>query len=146
MQAKYIEQVHSKGPQCSILSRNKLSDKYFSINLYKNTCFKKNFKEKSNNFEMQCIVRQSRCIALHFQLLQLVRLTGLWSTFYETRINRLTGQHLFLNEINKKRKENMKSTVHKQTVQYIVYEKNIEITICVYVIALPFTIYTFLRF
>ena len=41
---------------------------------FKNTCFKKNFKEKSSNFEMHCIVCYSSFIALHVQLLQLVRL------------------------------------------------------------------------
>ena len=91
--------------------RNSTSSNFQLICLpFKNNCFKKkNFKnkEKSNNFEMQCIVCYSRCIALvllmYFQLLQLVRLTDRWSTFYETRMNRLMGHHL--SAINKKETE-----------------------------------------
>ena len=41
---------------------------------FEDTCYKKNFKEKSSNFEMHCIVCYSSFIALHVQLLQLVRL------------------------------------------------------------------------
>ena len=122
---------------------------------FQNTCFKGKLKEKSNNFEMQCIVCYSRYIALHFQLLQLVRLTDRWSNFFAARMNRLMGQHLLSSAINKKEMEIWKvqcgSTQWK--VLYIVYERNMEITIwacwfqnkLVYVIALV-VIYTFLRF
>ena len=44
----------------------------------------------------------SRCIALHFQLLQLALVADRWSTFYEIRMNRLNGQHLLWSVINKK--------------------------------------------
>ena len=83
---------------------------------FKNTGFKKNFKGKSNNFEMQCIVCYSRCIALHFQLLQPVCLTDRWSIFCETTMNR---QHLLSSAINKKGKGNLGSTVWKYTVESI---------------------------
>ena len=70
--------------------------------LFMSTCFKENSKEKSNNFEMQCILCYSRCIALHFQLFQLVHLTDQGPTFHETRMNRMIGQHLLSSAINKK--------------------------------------------
>ena len=73
-----------------------------------NICFKKKFKKKSNNFEIQCHVCYSRCIALHFQLLQLVSLTDRWSTFYETMMNRLMEQFLLSSAINKKERETWK--------------------------------------
>ena len=38
-------------------------------------------------------------------LLQLVRLTDLWLTFYKTRINRLNGEHLLPSAIQKKERE-----------------------------------------
>ena len=72
---------------------------------FKNTCFKENFKENSNNFEMQYIVSNSRCICLYFQLLQLAWLTDRWLTFYETRMNRLMAQHLLSSEISKREEE-----------------------------------------
>ena len=75
----------------------------------KNTCFKQNFKEKSNNFETQYILYYSKSIALHFQLVQLVRLIDRWSVFYETRMNRLIGQELLSSAINKKGRETWKS-------------------------------------
>ena len=75
---------------------------------FKNICFIENFKEKSNNFETQCILRYSKSIALHFQLVQLVRLTDRWSVFYETRMNRLIGQQLLTSAINKKGREKWK--------------------------------------
>ena len=43
---------------------------------------------------MQFIVYYSRCIVLHFQLLQLVRLTGWWSTFFGTRLNYKTTKYI----------------------------------------------------
>ena len=71
----------------------------------------------------------SRCIALHFQVLQLVRLTDQWSAFYQTSMNRLNGKCLVSSAINKKERETCKvqcgST--KWKVLYIVYEKNVEI-------------------
>ena len=75
---------------------------------FKNTCFKENLKEKSNKFEMQCILCYSRCIALHFQLLQLVRLTDRWSNFYEARMNRLIGQHILPSAISKEERKTWK--------------------------------------
>ena len=75
---------------------------------FTNTCLKENFKQKSNNFEMQYTMCYSRCIALHFQLLQLVRLTYRRLTFYETRMNRLMGQLLLSSAINKKERETLK--------------------------------------
>ena len=50
----------------------------------------------------------TRCIALDFQLLQLVRSTDNWSTFYETRMNHLNGQYLLSNAINKQERETWK--------------------------------------
>ena len=55
---------------------------------------------------MQCIVVV--CIALHFQLLQLVRLTNRWLIFYKTRMNRLIGQYPLSSAINKKESETWK--------------------------------------
>ena len=66
------------GPQSETLSKDELHYKYFSIDLFafqEQLLSKENFKEKSKNFEMQCILCYSRCMTLHFQLLQLVRLT-----------------------------------------------------------------------
>ena len=57
------------------------------------------------NFEVQCTLCYSRCIAFDFQLLQLVRLTEPSSAFYETRMNRSNGQHLLSSAIIKKEKE-----------------------------------------
>ena len=50
-------------PQSVTLSKNKLRCKYFSIFClpFRNTCFKETLKEKSSNFEMQCMCC-SRCI------------------------------------------------------------------------------------
>ena len=48
--------------------------------LFKSNCFKENCKEKSKNFEMQCMLHYSWCIALYIQLFQLVRLTVRCST------------------------------------------------------------------
>ena len=42
---------------------------------FRNTCFKESLKEKRNNFQMQCILCYSRCIVVHFQVLQHVHLT-----------------------------------------------------------------------
>ena len=50
----------------------------------------------------------ARCIALDFQLLQIVRSTDQWSTFYEKRMNHLNGQHLLSSAINKKERETWK--------------------------------------
>ena len=54
---------------------------------------------------MQCIVRQSKCIAPYFQLLQLLRLTDRWSPFPKTRMNPLMGQRLLLCAIKKRERE-----------------------------------------
>ena len=123
LQIKEHISVNVAGPQSETLSKNKPRYKYFQLNClsFKNTCFKENSREKSNNFEMQCIVFQSRCIVLHFQLLKLVRLTDRWSTFYETRMNRLMEQHLVSSATNKKGKGNMNSTMWKYTVESMVH-------------------------
>ena len=64
--------------------------------------------------------KKHQCTALHFQLLQLVRLTDPWSTFYETKMNGLkNGQKLFSSAINKKERET-ESTVWKFTMKNIV--------------------------
>ena len=83
------------------------------------------------NFEMQCELFYSRCIGLHFQLLWLVLLTDTSSTFYETRMNSLNGQHLLSSAIKKKLRETWKVRCGSSQwkVQYIVYEKYMEITI-----------------
>ena len=65
-------------------------------------------------------------IALHFQLLQLLRLTDRWSTFCGTRMNHLIGQHLLSSE-KETWKVQCRSTQWK--LYYIVYEKNMEITL-----------------
>ena len=52
---------------------------------FKNICFKENLKGKSKKIEIQCISYYSRCIALHFDLLQLVRLTDRCSTFFQSK-------------------------------------------------------------
>ena len=49
-----------------------------------------------------------KAYALDFQLLQLVRSTDPGSTFYETRMNLLSGQHLLSIAINKKERETWK--------------------------------------
>ena len=55
---------------------------------------------------MQCILWYSKCIALHFQLLQLAHLTDRWLNFYETRMNRLIGSTCFKVQSKKKKKKN----------------------------------------
>ena len=75
---------------------------------------------------MQCILWYSKCIALHFQLLQLAHLTDRWLDFYETRKNRLIGSTGFQVQSKKKKKiiiikPNMESTVRKYTAESIVH-------------------------
>ena len=84
---------------------------------FANTCSKENFAKKSNNFEMEDIFCYSRCIALYFQLLQLVRFTDRWSTLHKTRMKYLIGQHFLSCATNKKTKGYMDSTVWKYTVE-----------------------------
>ena len=126
---------------------------------FKNNCLsmliKENFK-KSKNFEIQCILCYRRCIALHFQLMQLVCLTDQWSTFYKTRMSCLSGQYILSSAINKKERETWKVQCgsSKWKVYYIVYEKNMDITLWVcwcqnklfYVMAVLAVIYMILRF
>ena len=72
------------GPQSATLLKDKLHYHFFQFIclLFKTQLLiKENFKQKSKNFEMQCILCCTRCIALHFQLMQLVFLTDPWSTF-----------------------------------------------------------------
>ena len=85
----------------------------------KNTCFKENFKGKSNNFKMQCIVCYLRCIVLHFRLLSLASLTDRGSTFYEIKMNRLMGQHLRSSAINKTKGKHGKYRVKLHSLKYI---------------------------
>ena len=73
--------------------------------------FRNTFKEKSNNFEIECILCYSKCIALHFQPLYLVRLIDRWSTFHETRVNRLNEEHLLSRTTNKKKGKHVKYNV-----------------------------------
>ena len=94
----------------------------------KNNCLSMLIKEnlkKNKNFEIQCILCYCRCIALHFQLLQLVYLTDQWSTFYKTRMSCLSGQYILSSAINKKERETWKVQCgsSKWKVYYIVYEK-----------------------
>ena len=107
---------------------------------FKNNCLsmliKENFK-KSKNFEIQCILCYWRCIALHFQLLQLVYLTDQWSTFYKTRISCLSGQHILSSAINKKRKENMKSTVWKLKMKIVLHSIWKECEYCIMTLLMP---------
>ena len=67
---------------------------------------------------MQCILCYSRCIALHFQLLQLLRLIDSWSTFYKTRMNRLNGRHLLTSVTNKKKGKHGKFSVEVHNGKY----------------------------
>ena len=60
------------------------------------------------NFDMQCTLCYSRCIALDFQLLQLAPSTDQGLIFYETRMNHLNGQHLLSSAINKKERQTRK--------------------------------------
>ena len=85
------------------------------------------------NFEMQCTLCYSRCIALDFQLLQLAPSTDQGLIFYETRMNHLNGQHLLSSAINKKEREPWKVQCGSSQwkVKYIVYEEYMEITISV---------------
>ena len=66
--------------------------------LLRTPVYPRNLKETSKNFEMKCVLSCSRCIALHFQLLQLAVL----QTFYQTRMNHLNEQHLLSNVTNEK--------------------------------------------
>ena len=107
---------------------------------FKNNCLsmliKENFK-KSKNFETQCILCYWRCIALHFQLLQLVCLTDQWSTFYKTRISCLSGHHILSSAINKKRKGNMKSTVWKLKMKIVLHSTWKEYEYCIMTLLMP---------
>ena len=111
---------------------------------FKNNCLsKKKLQEKSKNFEIQCTLCYCGCIALHFQLLQLVCLTDKWSTFYKTRMRFLSGQYILSSAKKRKGK-----------VYHIVYEKNMDITLwpcwchnkLFYLMAVLTVIYMFLRF
>ena len=126
------------GPQSATLSKNKLHYKYFfNLNVYllRTTAYQRKLQKKSKNFEIQCILCYCRCIALHFQLLQLVCLTDQWSTFYKTRMSCLSGQYILSSAMNKKEKETWKVQCRssKWKVYYIVYEKNMYITLWVWV-------------
>ena len=80
-----------------------------------------------------CILCYCRCIALHFQLLQPVCLTDQWSIFYKTRKSCFNRQYILSSAINKKERETWKVQCgsSKWKVYYIVYEKNMDITLWV---------------
>ena len=59
---------------------------------FKNNWLSKKTSKKSKNFKIQCILCYCRCIALQFQLLQLVCLTDQWSTFHKTKMSCLSEQ------------------------------------------------------
>ena len=123
---------------------------------FKNNCLSKKTSKKSKNFEIQCMLCYCRCIALHFRLLQLVCVTYQWSTFYKTRMSCLSEQYILSSAINKKERETwkVKCGSSKWKVHYIVYEKNMGITLRVcwwqnklfHVMAVLAMIYMFLRF
>ena len=123
---------------------------------HKNNCLSKKTSKKSKNFEIQCMLCYCRCIALHFRLLQLVCVTYQWSTFYKTRMSCLSEQYILSSAINKKERETwkVKCGSSKWKVHYIVYEKNMGITLRVcwcqnklfHVMAVLAMIYMFLRF
>ena len=71
---------------CNFVKKINSTTSIFQLNCltFKNNCLS---KKKGKNFEIQCILCYCRCIALHFQLLQLVCLTYQWSTFYKTRMS-----------------------------------------------------------
>ena len=100
---------------------------------FKNNCLSKKTSKNSKNFEIPCILCYCRCIAFHFQLLQLVCLTDQWSTFYKARMSYLSGQYILSNAINKKERETWKVQCgsSKWKVYYIVHEKNMDITLWV---------------
>ena len=126
------------------------------VYLLRTTAYQRKLQKKSKNFEIQCILCYCRCIALHFQLLQLVCLTDQWSTFYKTRMSCLSGQYILSSAINKKERETWKVQCgsSKWKVYYIVYEKNMDITLWVcwcqnklfYSMAVLAVIYMFLGF
>ena len=104
-----------------------------SVYLLRTTAYQRKLQKKSKNFEIQCILCYCRCIALHFQLLQLVCLTDQWSTFYKRRMSCLSGQYILSNATNKKERETWKVQCgsSKWKVYYNVYEKNMDITLWV---------------
>ena len=117
--------------------KNKLHYTYFSINFsafWEYWLIKENFKENSKNFEIYDILCCSSHFSLRFQLLQLVRLTDQWSSFYVRSMNYWNWQHLLSSEIKKKETETRKVQRGNAQwkVKYIVYEKNMEITIWVF--------------
>ena len=127
------------------------------VYLLRTTAYQGKLQKRSKNFEIQCILYYCRCIALHFQLWQLVCLTDQWSTFYKTRMGCLSGQYTYfqVRSIKKKGKhEKVQCGSSKWKVYDIVYEKNMDITLWVcwcqnklfYVMVVLTVIYTFLRF
>ena len=100
---------------------------------FKNNCLSKKTSKKSKNLEIQCILCYCRCIALHFQLWQLVWLNDQWSNFYKTGMSCLSGQYIRSSATNKKEKETWRVLCgsSKWKVYYNVYEKNMDITLWV---------------
>ena len=93
---------------------------------------KKNFKENSNNYGMECIFYYLRRIVFQFQLLQLVHLTDRWPNIYEIMMNLLTGQHLPSSAINNKKESwKIQCGSAQRNVYNIEYQKNMEITVAV---------------
>ena len=86
---------------------------------FKNNCLSKETSKKSKNFEIQCKLCYCKCIALHFQLLQLVCLTDQWSTFYKSRMSCLSGQTYFQVQAIKKKGKHEKYSVEVQNEKYI---------------------------
>ena len=140
---------------CKILSKYLKECFFGEVAGLRTTAYQRKL-QKSKNFEIQCILCYCRCIALHFQLLQLVCLTDQWSTFCKRRMSCLSGQYILSSATNKKERETWKVQCgsSKWKVYYNVYEKNMDITLWVcwcqnklfYVMAVLALIYMFLRF
>ena len=95
------------GPKSATLPKNKLYYKYFS-------------KEKSKTSKERVrILKSNVYYVTYFQLLRLVRLTDLWSTFYKTRMNRLNGQYrLWTVRLIKKKGKHGKYSVEVHNGKY----------------------------
>ena len=77
-------------PATLLKKMNLITDIFQVICLHLRTpCFKLDLKGKSLNFEIELILCYSKYLVLYFQPLQFVRWTDGWSTFFETKNNRL---------------------------------------------------------
>ena len=85
----------------NFIKKNEPNYRYIWINLStseeRSRCFKVYLKEKSNNFEIQCILCYLRYLALLFQPLYLVSLSDWWSTF-----SKQNGESFPMRSIKKK--------------------------------------------